>query len=55
MNSPTLPNRRSFIQSTALGAAATVFAPLLAADATGISKSRRSADFLKHKTAQYWG
>jgi 2-polyprenyl-6-methoxyphenol hydroxylase-like FAD-dependent oxidoreductase len=44
MNSPTLPNRRSFIQSTALGAAATVSAPLLAADATGISKSRRTLE-----------
>ena len=44
MNSHTLPNRRSFIQSTALGAAATVSAPLLAADATGISKSRRTLE-----------
>ncbi len=44
MNSPKLPNRRSFIQSTALGAAATVSAPLLAADAAGISKSRRTLE-----------
>lgn len=44
MNSHTLPNRRSFIQSTALGAAATVSAPLLAADAAGISKSRRTLE-----------
>jgi hypothetical protein len=44
MNSHTLPNRRSFIQSTTLGAAATVSAPLLAADATGISKSRRTLE-----------
>jgi len=44
MNSHTLPNRRSFIQSTALGAAATVSAPLLAADTTGISKSRSTLE-----------